>query len=57
MYRCAECGLAVVVVPDGTIIRACKHADAAVIASLSAKLYGLSALRQMTPKERAERGL
>lgn len=57
MYTCSECGRAVVVVPDGTIIRACKHTEAPVHAALTAKLYGLSALRNMTPEQRAERGV
>lgn len=57
MYRCGECNRAVVVTPQGEIIRACEHKDAKVLADVSARLYGISALRQMTPKERAARGI
>lgn len=39
MYRCAECNLAVIVA-DGTIIRACRHSDAAVVADMSATMNG-----------------
>lgn len=57
MYTCSECGRAVVVVADGTIIRACKHPDAPVRADLKATVYGIAALRQMTPQQRAEHGI
>lgn len=57
MYTCAECQRAVVVTPEGEIIRACAHKEAKVIASVSATVYGIAKLRQMTPEERAQRGL
>ena len=39
MYRCKECNLAVIVA-DGTIIRACTHDDAGIVAELSATMHG-----------------
>lgn len=57
MYSCSECGLRVVVTPEGEIIRACPHKDAPVKAEVSAQLYGISALRQMTKQEREARGI
>lgn len=38
MYRCAQCGMAVIVL-DGEIIRAC-HCNAAVVADATATMHG-----------------
>jgi ribosomal protein L37AE/L43A len=40
-YSCKECGLAVIVRPDGTIIRACKHTGT-IIAGMNAVAKGIS---------------
>ena len=45
MYRCAECGVAVVVVPGHDPIRACDHEDAAIIGEMSALLEGSGEVR------------
>lgn len=43
MYKCAECGVTVECKQDGgevVFVRECEHKDAAVIAELSATVYG-----------------
>jgi len=39
MYVCGECG-APVIVFNGKVFRTCEHADAIVVANLSAVVYG-----------------
>jgi hypothetical protein len=39
IYQCSKCGLAVIVTPEGTIIRACT-CNAPIVANLSAGLAG-----------------
>jgi len=48
-YSCADCNRPVIVL-DGTIIRGCSHASAAVLANMSAVMYGKSALAQQHPE-------
>lgn len=43
MYQCAECKRAVIIL-NGEIIRACEHAEAGVLANLSAIVVGQSKL-------------
>lgn len=37
-YTCKTCGVAVVVLPDGTFIRACAHHDAIVLMNFEVTL-------------------
>lgn len=41
MYKCSECHLAVIIVSETEIIRACEHVDASIIAEMSAQMEGV----------------
>lgn len=48
MYRCATCGVRVIVVREGEetkVIRACAHAEAGVVATISATLSGAGGMK------------
>lgn len=52
LYRCAECGLAVIVIGEH-VIRGCKHEDATVVAQVTATVRAHGGLQQAAEEDHA----